>query len=51
MKALILFSLVPLAMGLHVILATKFAVYDRYTVIPLAIMIPAVLFMLIRAIV
>ena len=42
MKALLIFSLVPAAIGLHVLLATKFAIYDRLTLIPLVIMLPAV---------
>jgi hypothetical protein len=37
MKAPLIFALIPAAMGLHVLLAAKFAVYDRNAIMPLAV--------------
>lgn len=40
MKAPLLFSLIPAVMGLHVLLATKFGVYDRHTILPALVTLP-----------
>jgi hypothetical protein len=40
MKAPLLFSLIPAVIGLHVLLATKFGVYDRHTIFPAVVILP-----------
>ncbi len=37
LKPLLLFALIPAAMGAHVLLATKFAIYDRYAALPIGV--------------
>lgn len=37
MKAPFIFALIPAAMGLHVLLAAKFAIYDRLAAMPIAV--------------
>ena len=40
MKAPLLFSLIPAVMGLHVLLAAKFGIYDRHTILPALVTLP-----------